>query len=64
MVSFSVLMIPAPDRNFHVAYQRISSSLIGFFTAIVIFLIIRECSKITDRMTLLNKSTKGLVVDV
>ncbi len=49
MVSFSVLMIPAPDTTFHVAYDRITTSLIGFFTAIVIYLLIRECVKVTKQ---------------
>lgn len=47
MIAFSALMIPAPDRNFSIAYERITSSLLGFFVSIVVFLVVRECSKAT-----------------
>jgi uncharacterized membrane protein YccC len=50
MVSFSILMIPAPDITFHVAYERITTSLLGFFTAIVVYLAIREFKKMTERL--------------
>lgn len=51
MLSFSVLMIPHPDTNIHVAYYRIANTLIGFFTAIIVFLVIREFKKLTKRLT-------------
>jgi len=50
MCSFSVLMIPTPDRTFHVAYGRITTSLLGFFTAIFVYLIIQEFRKLTERL--------------
>lgn len=58
MVSFSVLMIPTPDANFHVAYARITTSLIGFFTAIVIYLLIRECVKVTKQLMIPSLATE------
>ncbi|MBX9743436.1 MAG: FUSC family protein [Chthoniobacterales bacterium] len=48
MIAFSVLMIPAPDRHFNIAYGRITSSLLGFALSIVVFLVVRECSKATE----------------
>ena len=50
MISFSIFMTPAPDMNFNIAYERIANSLIAFFTAIIVFLIVRECKKITERL--------------
>jgi uncharacterized membrane protein YccC len=50
MVSFSILMIPTPDENFHVAYERITMSFFGFFIAIVVYLFIRECRKLTEQL--------------
>jgi large-conductance mechanosensitive channel len=51
MISFSIFMTPAPDRNFHIAYERITNSLLGFLLAIVVFLIVRECTRLTNRIT-------------
>ncbi len=60
MVSFSILMIPSPDENFHVAYGRITTSLIGFFTAIVIYLLIRECVKATKQLMVPRSFSRAL----
>lgn len=48
MLSFSILMIPAPDGYFGIPYERIINSLIGFFIAIVVFLCVKECSRLTE----------------
>lgn len=48
MCSFSVFMIPSPDANFHVAYGRITVSLLSFFLAFIVYLIIRDCVKFTE----------------
>ena len=62
MVSFSVLMIPSPDASFDVVYSRITTSLIGFFIAIVVYLLIRECVKVTQQF-MIPKSLPGVIAD-
>lgn len=48
MCSFSIFMIPAPDPNFHIAYGRITVSLLSFFLALIVYLMIKECVKLTE----------------
>ncbi|HLB33728.1 MAG: hypothetical protein A3F67_07340 [Verrucomicrobia bacterium RIFCSPHIGHO2_12_FULL_41_10] len=55
MISFCVLMLPAPDTSLHIPYQRALVSLAGFFIAIIAFVIGRECKKITLLPTHLKK---------
>ena len=58
MCSFSVFMIPAPDRNFHVAYERITVSLLAFFVAIIVYHLVQEFKKLTQQLMVTNKRLK------
>lgn len=46
MLSFCVVMLPAPDANLHVAYERSLATLVGFIIAVLVFLVGRELTKI------------------
>jgi len=52
MCSFSIFMIPTPDANFHVAYGRITVSLLSFFLALIVYLVVQEFVKLTEYLML------------
>ncbi len=60
MCSFSVFMIPTPDSDFHVAYGRITVSLISFFLALIVYLMIQEFVKLTERLMVSKNAGWGL----
>ena len=51
MVSYCIMMTPTPYTSLHIPYQRTLSSLVGFFVATLVFLIGRECRKITPKIS-------------
>lgn len=59
MCSFSVFMIPTPDPNFHVAYGRITVSLLAFFVAIIVYHLVQEFRKITEQLMVTDKAIKA-----
>lgn len=61
MCSFSVFMVPAPDSNFHVAYGRITVSLLAFFVAIIVYHLVQEFKKLT--LQLMKPKTQGLSLE-